>query len=101
MLVKSIKPNFKALGPKYGKMMKQIAAGVNAFTQEDINSIEADGKYMLQIDGQEVEILLSDVDIITQDIPGWLIAGMGNLTVALDITLSPDLIEEDVSKLKC
>jgi len=98
VLVKSIKPNFKALGPKYGKMMKQIAAVVNAFTQDDIARIEQDEKYMIEIEGQELEILLSDVDIITQDIPGWLIAGMGNLTVALDVTLTPELIEEGIAR---
>jgi isoleucyl-tRNA synthetase len=98
ILVKSIKPNFKALGPKYGKMMKQIAAAINAFAQEDISRIEEDGKYMLNIDGEEVEILIDDVEIITEDIPGWLIAGMGSLTVALDITLTPELIEEGISR---
>ncbi len=98
VLVKSIKPDFKALGPKYGKMMKQIAAAVNAFDQKDIARIEQDEKYMLNIDGQEVEILLTDVDIVTQDIPGWLISSMGNLTVALDVTLSPELIEEGIAR---
>ena len=98
VLVKSVKPNFKALGPKYGKMMKQIAAAVNAFTQEDIAKIENDEKCMIGIDGREVEILLSDVDIITRDIPGWLISGMGNLTVALDVTLTPELIEEGIAR---
>jgi isoleucyl-tRNA synthetase len=98
VLVKSIKPNFKALGPRYGKMMKQIAAAVNAFTQEDIVKIEQDEKYMLDIEGQEVEIMLSDVDINTQDIPGWLISSMGNLTVALDITITPELEEEGMAR---
>ena len=98
ILVKNIKPNFKTLGPKYGKMMKQIAARVNAFTQDDIARIEEDEKYILDIEGQEVEILLTDVDIITRDIPGWLIANMGNLTVALDVTLSPELEEEGIAR---
>jgi isoleucyl-tRNA synthetase len=98
VLVKSIKPDFKALGPRYGKMMKQIAAAVNAFTQEDIARIEQDEKYMIDIDGQEVEILLTDVDIITQDIPGWLISSMGNLTVALDITITPELEQEGLAR---
>jgi len=71
---------------------------VNAFTQDDIARIEEDEKYMLDIEGQEVEILLTDVDIITQDIPGWLIANMGNLTVALDVTLSPELEEEGIAR---
>ena len=98
VLVKSIKPNFKALGPKYGKMMKQIAAAVNAFDQDDISKIEEDEKYMLNIDGQELEILLDDVEVMTEDIPGWLIAGMGKLTVALDITLTPELLEEGIAR---
>jgi isoleucyl-tRNA synthetase len=98
ILVKSIKPNFKALGPKYGKMMKQIAAAINAFSQDDISRIEEDGKYTLDIDGQELEILIDDVEILTEDIPGWLITGMGNLTVALDVTLTPDLIQEGISR---
>jgi isoleucyl-tRNA synthetase len=98
ILVKNIKPNFKTLGPKYGKMMKQIAATVNAFTQDDIARIEEDEKYILDIEGQEVEILLTDVDIITRDIPGWLIANMGNLTVALDVTLTPKLEEEGIAR---
>jgi len=98
VLVKSIKPNFKALGPKYGKMMKQIAGAVNAFNQDDIAKIEQDEKYLLNIEGQEIEILIDDVEIITQDIPGWLITGMGNLTVALDVTLTPELIEEGIAR---
>ncbi|NQT76540.1 MAG: isoleucine--tRNA ligase [Bacteroidetes bacterium] len=98
ILVKNIKPNFKTLGPKYGKMMKQIAATVNAFTQDDIARIEEEEKYMFNIEGQEVELLLTDVDITTRDIPGWLIANMGNLTVALDVTLSPELEEEGIAR---
>jgi len=98
VLVKSIKPNFKALGPKYGRMMKQIAAAVNAFDQEAISKIEEDGKYMLNIDGQEMEILLEDVEVMTEDIPGWLIASMGKLTVALDVTLTPELEEEGIAR---
>jgi len=98
VLVKSIKPNFKTLGPKYGKMMKQIAAAVNAFGQDEIVKIEQEGRYMLEIEGQEVEILLTDVDIITQDIPGWLISSIGTLTVALDVTLTSELVEEGIAR---
>jgi isoleucyl-tRNA synthetase len=98
VLVKSIKPNFKTLGPKYGKMMKQVAAAINAFSHADISTLEKEGKYVLDIEGQQLEILQSDVEIIAQDIPGWLIANMGTLTVALDITLTPELIGEGIAR---
>ena len=98
VLVKSIKPNFKTLGPRYGKMMKQIAAAVNAFSQDEIARIEQEGKYVLDIEEQQIEVLLTDVEINTQDIPGWLIAGMGNLTVAMDVTLTPELIAEGIAR---
>ncbi|MCK4570191.1 MAG: class I tRNA ligase family protein, partial [Bacteroidales bacterium] len=98
VLVKSIKPNFKTLGPRYGKMMKQIAAAVNAFSQDEIARIEQEGKYVLDIEEQQIEVLLTDVEINAQDIPGWLIAGMGNLTVAMDVTLTPELIAEGIAR---
>ncbi len=98
ILVKKIKPNFKKLGPKYGKLMKQIAAAVNQFTQEDIAKIEGEGKYVVDIDGQACEIELVDVDILTEDIPGWVVANMDSLTVALDITLTKELKEEGISR---
>ena len=98
LLVKSIKPNFKTLGPRYGKIMKAIAAAVTAFTQEQINALEADGRCNLTVEGQPVEILLSDVEIATQDIPGWVVANEGSLTVALDITLTQELIDEGIAR---
>jgi isoleucyl-tRNA synthetase len=98
VLVKSIKPNFKALGPRYGRLMKQIAAAIGAFSSDDIASLEAEGRKLLPVDGQEVEILLSDVEIISEDIPGWLVANEGSLTVALDITISPELREEGIAR---
>jgi isoleucyl-tRNA synthetase len=97
-MVKKIKANFKTLGPKYGKYMKDIAATLAGFTQDQINQIEKDSRYLLQIQGEEVEILISDVDIITEDIPGWVVANQGTLTVALDITLTPQLIEEGIAR---
>ncbi|MBK7173172.1 MAG: isoleucine--tRNA ligase [Bacteroidales bacterium] len=97
-MVKKIKANFKTLGPKYGKYMKDIAAALSGFTQEQINQIEKDSKYQLQIQGDDIEILISDVDIITEDIPGWVVANQGTLTVALDITLTPQLIEEGIAR---
>ena len=98
LLVKSIKPNFKTLGPRYGKIMKSIAAVVTSFTQEQINALEAAGRCDLTVDGQPVELSLTDVEITTQDIPGWVVATEGNLTVALDITLTPDLVNEGIAR---
>ena len=98
ILVKKIKPNFKTLGPKYGKLMKLIAAGLVKFDKAQIKQLETDGKYILQIEGQEIEITLADVEIITQDIPGWLISSMGQLTVALDITITDKLRNEGIAR---
>jgi len=98
LLVKNIKPNFKTLGPKYGKLMKMIAAEVIKFSAEDIKSLEDNGQYMLNINNEEVVIELSDVEIGTDDIPGWLIANQGALTVALDITITEDLREEGIAR---
>ena len=81
ILVKRIKPNFKTLGPRYGKIMKAISNEIQAFGQQQINALEAAGKCQLTIEGQPVEILLSDVEIATQDIPGWVVANDGSLTV--------------------
>ena len=98
VLVKKIKPNFKTLGPKYGKIMKSVAAAIEKFTQEDIATIETTEKYVLMIDDQRVELLLSDVEIVTQDIPGWLVVNEGNLTVALDVTITQALQEEGLAR---
>ncbi|MBP5190064.1 MAG: isoleucine--tRNA ligase [Bacteroidales bacterium] len=98
LLVKSIKPNFKTLGPRYGKIMKSIAATVSAFSQQQINELEADGRMDLNIEGQPVELLITDVEIATQDIPGWVVANEGTLTVALDITLTQELLNEGIAR---
>ena len=98
MLVKQIKPNFKTLGPKYGKIMKQIAAKVAQFTQDDIASIESEGDILLEIDGQNVELLLEDFEIASKDIEGWLVASENGLTVALDIQISEDLKKEGIAR---
>ena len=98
ILVKKIKPNFKTLGPKYGKMMKQIAAVITEFSNADINKIEQDGIYMAEIGGEKIEISVSDVEILSEDIPGWLVTNTGNLTVALDITITEQLWEEGVAR---
>ena len=98
ILVKRIKPNFKTLGPRYGKIMKAISAEIQNFSQQQINALEAQGKCDLTIEGQPVEILLSDVEIATQDIPGWVVANEGSLTVALDITLTEELKAEGIAR---
>jgi isoleucyl-tRNA synthetase len=98
VLVKSIKPNFKTLGPKYGKIMKQIAAVVIQFNQNDIQNFEKNSGAKLTVEGEEVELDLNDVEITTQDIPGWLVITEGSITVALDITISQDLKEEGIAR---
>lgn len=94
MLVKKIKANFKSLGPKYGKMMKQIATAIQQIDQEGIKSLEKTGIYSLPLAEETIEIRLEDVEITTQDIPGWLIANSGLFTVALDTTLTEELVFE-------
>ena len=98
ILTKTIKPNFKTLGPKYSKLMKPIAAFIETFGQADIRQLEKAGEVKTTIEGQDVVILLSDVDIFTEDIPGWAVANEGSLTVALDMTLDQALIEEGLSR---
>ena len=98
VLVKNIKPNFKTLGPKYGKIMKQIATEVNQFGADEIAELESNGSKNITIDGQDVVLELTDVEISTQDIPGWLVQTEGGLTVALDITLSDELKEEGMAR---
>ncbi len=98
VLVKKVKPNFKTLGPKYGKMMKKIAIALQGFEQDDIADIESKGHRILNIDGQEIELLVSDVEIMSEDIPGWLVANDGALTVALDVNLSQELINEGIAR---
>ncbi len=98
VLVKKIKPNFKALGPRYGKMMKQIAAAINNFTQEDIQQMEKQGGATLDIQGEKAEITLDDVEIFSEDIPGWLVANDGSVTVALDVTITQALRNEGISR---
>ncbi len=98
MLVKKIKANFKALGPRYGKLMKQIAAAIVQFSKEDIQKLENDGVYHLDINGEDVAIELGDVEITTDDIPGWLIASQGSLTIALDVTITEELRQEGIAR---
>lgn len=91
---KRIKPNFITLGKKMGAKMKAISATLEGFTQHNIAQIEQEGKYAIMIDGQPIEIALHEVDIQSQDIPGWTVASKGTLTIALDINISPELVHE-------
>ncbi len=98
ILKKKIKPDFKALGPRYGRMMKQIAAAISAMGQEEIAAFERSGNHTLVIDGQEVVLGPDDVEIISEDIPGWLVANEGALTVALDVTVTEELKQEGIAR---
>ena len=98
VLVKKIKPNFKALGPKYGKIMKAIAAEVNKMDQQAITQIESTGEFIFNINNEDIRIELSDVEITTQDIPGWLVMSQEGVTVALDITISDNLRNEGIAR---
>ncbi|WP_343744462.1 isoleucine--tRNA ligase [Chitinophaga sp.] len=91
---KKIKPNFKSLGSKMGAKMKTVAAAIGAFTDTDIATIERDGHFNLAVEGEQLQIQLSDVEIISEDIPGWTVANKGALTVALDITITDQLQDE-------
>ncbi len=95
---KKIKPDFKKLGPRFGKKMKEVAAAITGFSKEDITKLEKEGNYTLLLDGEEAVIELADVEIISEDIPGWQVANMGMLTVALDTTLTPQLREEGIAR---
>ena len=98
ILVKHIKPNFKVLGPKYGKEMKEIAKEILGLGQDDIQKIEQEGELMLQLDNKKIKLQLSDVEITSQDIEGWLVASSGPLTVALDVTIDEALKNEGIAR---
>jgi len=98
ILVKRIKPDFKKLGPRYGKIMKSIAAVVAELSQEQIATIERTGQIDLTVEGSPVTILRDDVEIYSEDIPGWLVANEGTLTIALDITITDELRLEGMAR---
>jgi len=98
ILVKQIKPNFKTLGPKYGKDMKLISNAIQKFAKEEISTLEKDGKIPVELDGKFITLELSDVEISSKDIEGWLVANEGAITVALDVTISEDLRKEGVAR---
>ena len=98
VLVKKVKPDFKKLGPKFGKIMKLLAAQITAMSQHDIIEFEKQGKFAFTVNGEEAVVELSDVEVISEDIPGWLVANEGSLTVALDITVSDELRREGIAR---
>ena len=98
ILVKRIKPDFKKLGPKFGKNMKAAAQALTSLEQSQIAQFEKDGKITLTLNGEEAVVELADVEVISEDIPGWLVANDGNITVALDITITDDLRKEGIAR---
>lgn len=98
VLVKKIKANFKTLGPKYSKQMKQISAAIMQFSQKEIADLERSGAHTLVIEGAEYPIDLADVEITSEDIPGWLVASEGRLTIALDINITDELKSEGIAR---
>ena len=98
ILVKRVKPDFKKLGPRYGKIMKQLAATIAQMSQEDILTFEKNGSFTFNIDGTEATVETADVEILSEDIPGWLVANEGRLTVAIDITVTDELRREGYAR---
>ena len=98
ILVKKVKPDFKKLGPRYGKVMKALAAAIQAMTQEEIATFERDGSFTFSINGNACTVMTDDVEIISEDIPGWLVANEGRLTIALDITVTDELRREGLAR---
>ena len=98
ILVKNIKPNFKVLGPKYGKEMRFVGAAVQQFGQEEIQTLEKDGKIAVEINGNFVDLNIEEVEITSQDIEGWLVTNQGGLTVALDVHITEALRKEGIAR---
>ncbi|NDV81951.1 isoleucine--tRNA ligase [Bacteroides sp. 51] len=98
VLVKKVKCDFKKLGPKFGKQMKAVAAAVGGMSQEAIAELERNGRYILDIDGGQATIELEDVEVFSEDIPGWLVANEGKLTVALEVTITEELRREGIAR---
>lgn len=98
ILVKQIKPNFKTLGPKFGKDMRSVSSAIQGFSQEEIIKIEKEGNLFVEIDGKSINLASSDVEISSKDIEGWLVANADGLTVALDVTITEELRKEGVAR---
>ncbi|PWH85262.1 isoleucine--tRNA ligase [Brumimicrobium oceani] len=98
VLTKKIKPNFKTIGPKYGKQMKAIAGMVKDWGADEIASVESNNGWSGELNGENIELEISDFEIVTDDIPGWLVTSEGGITVAMDITISPELKQEGIAR---
>jgi isoleucyl-tRNA synthetase len=98
ILVKQIKPNFKVLGPRFGKDMKLIVSKINSFNATDIATIEREGGIEVEVNGKMINLAATDVEISSQDIEGWLVTSSGNITVALDVSISAELRKEGVAR---
>ncbi len=98
ILVKRIKPNFKTLGPRFGKLMKEVSGAINGMDQEEIAAFEKAQSCEMELGGERILLSLEDVEIISEDIPGWLVANEGAITVALDINITEDLRQEGVAR---
>ncbi len=98
ILVRKVKPNFKLLGPRFGKNMKEAGAAIMALSQDQIAEFEKQGTWNLELDGESYQITSAEVEIISEDIPGWLVANEGRLTVALDITVTEELLHEGIAR---
>ncbi|MCM1028034.1 MAG: isoleucine--tRNA ligase [Pseudoflavonifractor sp.] len=98
ILVKRVKPDFKKLGPRFGKSMKRVAAAIQEMSQEQVAILERDGQIALSVDSQPAVVERTDVEIISEDIPGWLVANEGSLTIALDVDVTPELRAEGIAR---
>ena len=98
VLVKKVKCNFHTMGKKFGKLMKGIAAAMGNLSQEEISQLQTTGSYELEVEGQKAVVEATDVEIISEDIPGWLVSNEGNLTVALDVELTDELLNEGMAR---
>lgn len=98
ILVKKVKCNFRTMGKKFGKLMKGIAAQMNSLSQDLISELERNGSLVVSVEGQAVTVDASDVEIISEDIPGWLVSNEGNLTVALEVKMTDELIQEGIAR---
>ena len=98
ILVKKVKCNFRTMGKKFGKLMKAVAAAVDALTQEQIAELEQNGTIGINVEGQALTVEAADVEIISEDIPGWLVANEGSLTVALEVELNDELLQEGMAR---